>query len=296
MNKLKKIFLLIIALVAIILPSTTAYAISGPLWDSNTVPTSRQKDRLLDNADLLTNEEEADIIAKLDAASQKYSSNIVIVTVDDYRDYGSYGDNPQGFADDYFDYNGFGSDYNGSGLLFMLSMEDRSWAFSTSGTAIDVFTDYGQDELIDTMLPYLSDGRYYDAFDHFISATDRYYSAYANGNAIDVNNDPKTAKEILGYIPLSLIIGLILALIPVLAMKSQLDTVHMKPNAAGYQSHQGLNMRIHEDRFIRSHVSHTPRPQNNGSSYGGSRGGYHGGSSVHHSSSGHSHGGSHGHF
>lgn len=290
MNRLKKLFLLLIALIAVTVPGITAYADSGQLWDSYTVPETRQKDRLLDNADLLTSEEEAEILSKLDTASQKHRSNIVILTVDEHS--GSI----QDFADDYFDYNGFGADYDDSGILFMLSMEDREWAFSTSGTAIDVFTDYGQDELIDVMLPYLSDGNYYDAFDRFISSTDKYYTAYANGSPIDVGNDPKTLSQVLSYIPLSLIIGLILALIPVLAMKSQLDTVHMKPNAAGYQSHQGINMMVHEDRFIRSHVSHTPRPQNDGSGYSGSRGGHSGGSSVHHSSSGHSHGGSHGHF
>ncbi len=292
MNIFKKfLFLPILLLILSGIPTSVSYANSEVLWDSYEVPSTRQKERLLDNADLLSDTEEADILAKLDSASAECESNIVILTVNSHT--GSI----QDYADDYFDYNGFGADYNGSGILFMLSMDTREWAIGTSGTAIDAFTDYGQENLMDQMLPYLSNGDYNDAFITYINVCKSFFKEYANGTPVDYGNESnyKSTSEILGYIPISLIIGLIIALIPIIAMRSQLETVHMKNNAAGYQSHEGLNMRIHQDRFIRSHVTHRPIPQDNGSSSGRS-GSHHGGSTIHTSSSGHSHGGSHGHF
>ena len=142
-NTLQKRFslaLLLVYLFVLMLP-VRALA-SDQLWDSNTKPATRQKPRLVDNADLLTDSEEKDLLKTLDSLSEKWRCNIVILTVQSHDGY------IQDFADDYFDYNGFGADYNGSGILFMLSMEDRSWAISTAGDAIYAFTDYGQEYMV----------------------------------------------------------------------------------------------------------------------------------------------------
>ncbi len=289
MNKLQKLFLLPIILLIVTVSPFVVSASSDVLWDSYTVPESRQKARILDNANLLTDDEEADIMAKLDSASAEWKCNLAILTVNSYTGY------IQDFADDYFDYNGFGTDYNNNGILFMLSMDTREWAISTSGKGIEAFTDYGQEKLMDEMLPYLSEGNYYNAFSTFIDVSEDFLEKYSEGTPVDYdsNYNYRSADQILGYIPISLIIGLITALFPILYMRSQLENVHMKPNASGYQSHQGINMRMHQDRFVRRVVTHRPIPQDTNSGRGGS---HSGGSSIHTSSSGHSHGGSHGHF
>ena len=91
------------------------------LWDSYEVPSTRQKPRLVDNADLLTSSEEETLLALLDETSAKWQCNIAVLTVE------SHDGSIQDFADDYFDYNGFQADYDGSGILFMLSMADRAY-------------------------------------------------------------------------------------------------------------------------------------------------------------------------
>ncbi len=277
-----------VAFIGILCLETDSYADSSDLWDSYNIPSSRQKPRLLDNADLLSTDEEKALEANLDALSQKWKSNVCILTVD------SHSGPIQAFADDYFDYNGFGADYNDSGVLFMLSMRDREWAISTSGSAIQVYTDYGQSEMMDQMIPYLKDRSYYGAFNKFLEISDRYYDLYSKGTPFDVGyKPPLTRNDIIQMILISLAIGFGIAIIPIVVMASHLKTVKRQLAANDYRSHDGLVVSTHLDTFIRSSVTRHRRDTDSGGSRGGH---YGGGSSTHHSSSGHSHGGSHGHF
>ena len=236
--------ILAVLLITMILP-IRALA-SDRLWDSDTMPSSRQKPRLLDNADLLYDDEETQLLTLLDTTSQKWQCNIAILTVDDHTG------EIQDFADNYFDYNGFQADYNGSGILFMLSMADREWAISTCGNAIDT--------------PY------------------------------DVNSKPiRTASDYMSYALYSVIIGLLLALAPILKMKADLKTVKMNSGARNYSA-GGPTIRARDDRFLHKTLHKTPRPKDTDSHSSGRGGSFGGGSSVHVSGSGSSHGGSHGHF
>ena len=256
------------------------------LWDSYETPATRQKPRLLDNADLLSDSAETALLKKLDLTSENWQCNIVVLTVD------SHNGSIQDYADDYFDYNGFGADYNGSGILFMLSMEDREWAISTSGTAIEAFTDYGQEYMFDRMKEDLGDGYYDDAFGTYVEVCDKLLYAYSQGTPYDVGTSiPATPSQILHRIIGSIIFGLVVALFPILKMKSDLKTVNMATGAADYVK-GSVQVKVKEDRFIRKTLSKTAIPKDNGSS----RSSFGGGSSTHTSSSGSFHGGSHGHF
>ena len=296
-NMQKKIagLVLVICLFALLLPLKALAA--GQLWDSYEIPSTRQKPRLVDQADLLSDSEEKELLATLDSLSEKWKCNIVLLTATEHT-------GPiEAYADDYFDYNGFGADFNESGILFMLSMEDREWAFSTSGSAIEAFTDYGQAYMFNKMVDDLADDDYYSAFKTYTRVCDELLEEYAQGTPYDVsgaqsssyNEQPrvKTASDYLHYLGYSVIIGLVIALFPILKMKSDLKTVHMNSSASGYQSKQGMKMRVNSDRLVNKTLSKTPLPKDDDHRSGG---GFSGGSSTHMSSSGHSHGGSHGHF
>jgi uncharacterized protein len=267
-----------------ILTPVSVLASGDVMWDSYEKPSSRQKDRFVDAANLLSESSREELQEEMDALSEKWNCNIVILTVQSHTGY------IQDYADDYFDYNGFQADYpDGSGVLFMLSMEDREWAISTCGKAIGAFTDYGQEKMMDKMMPDLSEGYYYSAFETYIKTADRYLELYENGTPFDYGSKNVTESEFLKGIIICIIIGLILGAIPVVIMIGDLTNVHANDSAAGYQAHNGINMKFHKDTYLRSAVSKTPIPKDNDS-----RGS--GGSSVHTSSSGSSHGGSHGHF
>ena len=285
--------MLAICLIMLTLPLKAMAA--GQLWDSYEVPGTRLKPRLVDQADLLTDDEEKDLLTTLDSLSEKWQCNIVLLTAD--RHTGPI----EAYADDYFDYNGFGTDYNGSGILFMLSMEDREWAISTSGNAIQAFTDYGQDYMFKEMRGDLGNDDYYSAFKTYARVCDKLLELYSKGTPYDVEQPTpriRTAQDYISFGLYSLIIGLVIALFPILKMKSDLKTVHMNASANDYRSKQGMHMSRNSDTLINKTVSKTPLPKDDGGSSGGSSrgGGWSGGSSTHTSSSGSTHGGSHGHF
>lgn len=268
-------------------PFALSVSASYNYWDSDSIPTSRQKPRLYDDAGLLTNAQEKEINEKLDSLSAKHKCNVAILTVE-YHD-----DDIQNFSDDYFDYNGFQADYNGNGVLFVISMSDRDAAISTCGNCIQAFTDYGQDKLFDKMMDDLGDNDFYSAFLTYISVSDDYLTMYEKGSPYDVGS--KTTSEIIGYVVLSFFAALIVAIFPILFMKAQLGTVKMRTDASGYQTHDGLHMLIHRDTYLTSNVVKTRIQSDNNS---GSHSSSHrsGGSHTHVSHSGTVHGGSHRHF
>ena len=116
---------------------------------------STRGDRLVDQADLLTDEEEAALQEKLDRISGEMQFDVVIVTCEHI---GSR--TPMEYADDYFDYNGFGYGDNSDGVALLVSMAERDWWISTCG--------YGQTALSD------------EYFMNYIRTSDFYYALTNN--------------------------------------------------------------------------------------------------------------------
>lgn len=239
--------------------------------------------RLVDNAKLLSEDEYSQLKEHIDTVSEKYTFDVVIVTEKSIGD-----KTPTEYADDFFDYKGYGEGDNHDGILFLLDMENRKWAISTTGAGIPYFTDYGQEKIMDDVKPYLSDGEYYDAFDTFVTMCDDYINTAITDEPYDVNNQPKTIIPIYYIIFGGVGIGALVGFIVVLIMKSKLKTVRMQPLASSYVKSGSFKLTEHSDLFLYRNISKTAKPKDNDSSSGGS--------STHTSSSGTSHGGSSGSF
>ncbi|WP_026508992.1 MULTISPECIES: TPM domain-containing protein [unclassified Butyrivibrio] len=222
---------------------------------------------VIDAADLMTDDEENELAQHIYQVEDKYESAIVIVTIDDL---GSR--NVEEYGDDFYDYNGYGYNGTNNGILFLIDISTRQWHITTTGTAINIFTDSAQEDLIDACKSSLSAGYYYQAFDQFVSACDERQQ--------DVI-DSKTFTT--GKFLICLIVGLVLGLIVLLMFIGQLKTVHWEAGASNY-SQKGLSLSRKQDRFIRTTVTKTARPKESS------------GSSTHSGSSGTSHGGSSGSF
>ena len=254
------------------------------------------KPRLVDDADLLTAEEETALLEKLDEISKRQEFDVVVVTKN-----GLEGKTPQDYADDFFDYNGYGQGDDYDGALLLLDMESRSYHISTSGYGITALTDYGMDLMEDSFVPKLSAGNYYDAFADFANQCDYYVTRAKEGNPVDapgadpgqepiVDPEPEKHKPGLGTAGIAGVIGLLAGTIRVNGMKSKLKTVKRQQNASQYARRDSMKMRVARDDFMYRNVTRTAKPKDTDRESG------HGGSSIHISSSGHSHGGSGGHF
>ena len=240
-----------------------------------------QEQRLVDDAGLLSEEEQSELSAKLDEISERQAFDVIIVTENSLD-----GKTATEYADDYFDYKGYGMGEDKSGILFLVTMSERKFWMSTHGDAIDTFTDSGLEYIQDQIKSDLSDGNYYDAFDSFASLCEEFIIQAEDGEPYDTGNMPQEPMSPV-WILISLGIGLALGLIITGIMRSQVKTVRMKPDAADYMKKNSLNLTRCGDMFLYNQVSRTAKPKEDSSG---------GGSSTHTSSSGETHGGSGGSF
>lgn len=238
--------------------------------------------RLVDYAGLLEDDEAETLEKKLDQISEDYDCDVVIVTEESIN-----GARPMDYADDFFDYNDYGMGADKSGILLLLTMEERQWRMSTHGDAIQIFTDAGQEYISDRFVSSLSDAEYYEGFTEFADLCEEFIVQAQNGKPYDSGNLPEESQPFYITLLIALVTGFVLAVIVSVVMRSQMKTVHMKANASDYMKAGSLHINRSRDMFLYHHVMRTakPKPQNSG-----------GGSSTHTSSSGQTHGGSGGSF
>ena len=249
MKKTMKVLLLVLSvLVLTVLPTMAA---------------ENEPARLVDQADLLTENEEETVRSKLDEVSKAYGCDLVVVTASDLG-----GKSPMAYADDFYDQNG----YTESGVLLLISMEDRDWWISTCGDCISYFSDAAIEEIGEEMLSDLSAGTYWRAFLVFAEQCNYYIDGGVNGFPFPFGRN----------LIICLVVGFVVAFIATSAMKAQLKSVRQQ-NAGDYVKKGSMQLTDSGDYYMYRKVTRTPIPKNNSSS-------------THSSSSGRSHGGGGGKF
>ena len=244
--------------------------------DTTAVPEETTKnvnvDRVLplvvDNADILTDEEEAYFLERCQTFTDEYKCEIAIVTITDLE-----GKTAQEYADDFYDYNGYGYGENKDGLLCLyLDGEEgqRNATLTTNGTAQ---MNIGDDEIEDILLAIAGSakfGEFKDAFDWYI----------------DLSEEAVKPVPPLFWLLICLAVGMVIGLIITNSMASKNYSVHKKETAADYVRAGTLMITGRNDMFRNTRVNVTPKPKSNSD---GKSSGSNG--STHTSSSGRSHGG-----
>ncbi len=126
-------------------------------------------ERVQDLAGLLSDNEEASLVTKLNELSERQKMDIIVLTTDTLN-----GKSPRDYADDIYDYGNFGYGKNRDGVLLLISIEDNDWYISTCGYGITVFTDAGIAYIGKQMKEELSDGDFAGAFDKFTDLCDEF--------------------------------------------------------------------------------------------------------------------------
>ncbi len=235
---------------------------------------------VVDEANLLSSREVQSLNEQAEAMRNQYQMDVVILTV-----FSLHGTDPEAYADDYYDHAGYGVGSDHSGILLLISMESRDWAISTCGQAITWVTDQDLDRLEDALLPALSQGSYYTAFQNYLQTLDQILSAPLPEKATF------TWGLLLHTLLWSLLFGGLAGGAILLVLRRQMRTARPQRYAGDYAVPGSFQLTRQRDIYLYSHTSRVKRQttRNGGSFHGGS-------SSTHHSSSGTSHGGSHGKF
>lgn len=155
-------------------------------------------------------------------------------------------------------------------------MEDRDWYIFTCGYATTAFTAAGIEYIGNEIKPDLSDGSYADAFTGYAELCDDFITHANSGEPYDEGKLPRKPLSLI-WIPVSLLIGFLIAKIVVGNMKSKLKTVHAQATADSYVKSGSMNITESRDLFLYHTVTRTERPKNNSSSGGSNGGSSHGG-------------------
>jgi uncharacterized protein len=270
--------------ISILLVAFLCVASAVPVF-ADSFPDTRLQERLVDDADILTDSEKSALIAKLNEISERQNLDVTILTTNSIGN-----EEPRVYAADFFEASGYGVGNNHDGIILMLSMEERDWAIATHGYGIEVFTDAGQDYITDQIVDYFSDGEYYEGFDKYADLCDEFITQANNDEPYDSGDLPSAKPTIFNYVMMiggALLIGIVCALVGTGIMRSKLKTVRFQNSANDYIRQNSMKLTSQNDILLYTHVTRHKKEDNN------SRGG---GSSTFSSSSGSSFGGSSGKF
>lgn len=234
---------------------------------------------VVDQADLLTDQEEAEIGSYIEEMSETWKQDYVVVTTDDAE-----GKDSEEYADDYYDYHG----YQENGVLYLIDMDNRNVWISTSGAMIQFLTDSRIESVIDAGYGELKAGNYGQTFLFMLERTAMYMEKGIPDNQYTYNRD--TGEVIRHYalsgweITLAVIAALVCggAFFGVTRARYQ-----MKMGNYTYPFREKGRVRYtrREDLLVNQTITHRKIPKDPPSGGGGGQ------SSVHISSSGSSHGG-----
>lgn len=233
-------------------------------------PASAAPAKVIDRAGLLSAYEESQLESSAIALSDTYGIDVVILTVES-----TYGADVTEYADNYFDRNGYGIGSDHSGVLLMLSMEDRDWVITTSGKGIQALTDYGQEQIMDIVLEYLREDDYFHGFQAFHTELDTYFAAYERGEPIDYQ--PGVSDYIIRVL-IALVIGALAGFITITVMKSGMKTAVFQHGARDYVVSGTYQIRAQRDIYLYSNLTRVRRSSDSSGTHRGSSGRSHGGS------------------
>lgn len=263
---------------------------------------AKNRPRLVDKANLLTDNEEMKLLAKLDEISERQQVDLVVVTKKSIN-----GKTPMAYADDFYDKNGYGFGDDKDGILFLISMEERDWYISTTGFGITAVTDADLEYMSEKFLDDLAEGEYAAAFTTFAKLCDDFITQartdVQSGSKVqgaDESDDfitqartdeQKEPFQAVRNLVIALGIGFIISLLITELMRSSLKTVYSQPKADSYIKAGSMKLTKESDLFLYRHVERREKPKDNNS-----RPSHPGGSQTHISSSGRTHGGGGGKF
>ena len=237
-----------------------------------------------DAAGLLTTEQWQRLENTAKSISEQYRCGVYIVTLDDYRDFGSYS-SFWDFSEEFYTRYHMGLGERRNGILLILSMDDRDYSLLAYGSDANyAFTDYGKDVLENRFLDNFRRDDWNGGFSDYLDGCAELLSKAANGTPVDVSYDSR------GEMPDSVSTAII-AGVPLLTgfgicegMRRKMKPVRRQTKADEYILPGGIDLSLKRDVFVNRTVTRTViRTENRDSNFGG------GGTTVNsHGFSGHS--------
>ena len=211
---------------------------------------------VFDEADLLTASEELALERRLMDVSRNYEAQILVCTIPYLP-----GGDVDSYVDIVYDSMDFGYGENRDGVLLLVCMNPRQYRILSNGYAGVAINTSDIGYIGDAIVSDLSDGYYADAFHTFANECEYYLNGYINGYPYEVGT----------WIVVSLVIGVVVALIALLVMWMKLKSVRRQNRAADYVKPGSMNLTLQEDIYLYRTVNRTKRETNSSSGSGTAR-------------------------
>ena len=241
-------------------------------------PAVNAEEKIYDFAELFTEEEEKDLYNSIEKYIEKTSFDFALVTINENNK-----SSAMAYADDFYDYNSFGINSSNDGILFLIDMDTREIYMSTTGKAIEAYSDKEIDQLLDKVYIYMTDKEYYKGTNIFINASKEFalVDAYRHHYTIDSEGNIKK------YTPWTIIfiIALIGTLIIMLIMVKLNRMVAKATSYREFLVKDTLEIQKIKDVLINTFTSKTRIETS--SSGGGGHSSHSGGSGISHGGGGH---------
>ncbi len=225
---------------------------------------------IVDNADYLFQSELDELSEKLDKVRTKYDFEVSIYTERNLSSYSA-----QASADDIYDYNGYGAGENDNGIMLYICSGTREYHFTTHGTGEKYFNSNGLIYLESKVLPYLTEGDFYEAFDVYIETCDELLQMAENGT---VYNKKQNSSEFVAFVIVAaLLIPLIIAFIMMRGKLKKMKSAVSDNLASNYIKPGSMKIDVARDMFLYSNITKTRKANSSSGSHISSSGRSHGG-------------------
>ena len=218
---------------------------------------------ICDTEQLLTEAERFRLETQAETISEQYQCAVYFLTVDDYRYYGN-GTIYDVAKSIYMEYDlGWGQEK--SGILLMLSMEDRDYALIAYGYGNTAFTDYGKDYLSERFLDDFGDDDWAGGCRDYLKISGEMLEMARAGTPFTARSRVKTWHIVV----ISLLLGFAAALgVCAYWSKSCKKKTATMRVASGYLDQSGMRITLRDDKY-----THTTQTRHKIETSSGSSGG-----------------------
>lgn len=261
-------------------------AFCGNNFSAKTAKAAAEIDHVQDLADILTDEEEERLREECISIGDLNEIDIVILTTN------SVPENRKLYLEDFYDAH---DDVLTDATLLLINMDPDNRGVQIQGYGQCEFSisDDRVEWILDEIVPYLSDGDYFDACTAYIQEVDYYMSIEATSDYVHTEEDNLNYNENYyedaqlthaDYIIFNLFVSAIIGLISVVIMLivNAISRAGVTADRNTYMNSSNSRILGHWDRYIRTTTTRRRKPKDNGgnsssSGFGGggvSRGGH----------------------
>lgn len=238
----KKLISVLTAIILVLILSTVSFAAAEDVeYDLMVV----------DVADILTDEEEAELDYIAWEITQKYGCAVYILISDTLDGYEAWEFNELLHRELSL---GYGEEK--SAVILLLSMEERQYDVMAHGYGNFAFTDYGKDVMAERFLDDFAYDNWYSGFYDYLETCEEFLALAENGEPYDIGSRSSGGK-FFGVI-IAVIISCLAAMAVCLILKAQMKTARIATEAHEYAKE--LELTDEYDRFSHRDIRRVYNP------------------------------------